>query len=64
MNAKEVGSNMIRSLILDETAASMAEYALLLALVAVASIGALTVLRTQIVGVFDRVGTAIDGTIP
>jgi len=55
---------MIRSLIHDETAASMAEYALLLALVAVACIGALTVLRNQIVGVFDRVGTAIDGTVP
>jgi Flp pilus assembly pilin Flp len=55
---------MIRHFIFDETAASMAEYALLLALVAVASIGALTVLRNQIVGVFDRVGTALSGTIP
>ena len=42
----------------------MAEYALLLALIAVATIGALQVLQGQIVGVFDRVGTAMNAALP
>ena len=36
----------------DETGASMAEYAMLLALIAVATIGAVQALRDQIVSVF------------
>ena len=36
----------------DETGASMAEYAMLLALIAVATIGAVQALRDQIVAVF------------
>jgi Flp pilus assembly pilin Flp len=44
---------MIRALIHDETGASMAEYAMLLALIAVATIGAVQALRTQIVAVFN-----------
>jgi Flp pilus assembly pilin Flp len=42
----------------------MAEYALLLALIAVATIGALQVLQGQIVGVFDRAGTAMNAALP
>ena len=37
----------------DEQGASMAEYAMLLALIAVATIGAVTALRDQIVAVFN-----------
>ena len=42
-----------RELMLDETGASMAEYAMLLALIAVATIGAVQALRNQIVTVFN-----------
>jgi Flp pilus assembly pilin Flp len=42
-----------RELFLDETGASMAEYAMLLALIAVATIGAVQALRNQIVAVFN-----------
>lgn len=56
--------NVFTQLFTDEQGASMAEYALLLALIAVATIGALQVLQGQIVGVFDRVGTAINDALP
>ena len=52
------------NLLKDEQGASMAEYALLLALIAVATIGALQVLQGQIVGVFERAGDAIDTALP
>jgi len=45
---------LTRELIHDETGASMAEYAMLLALIAVATIGAVQALRTQIVSVFNK----------
>jgi pilus assembly protein Flp/PilA len=45
---------MIRTLLNDEQGASMAEYAMLLALIAVATITAVQALRTQIVAVFNR----------
>ncbi len=48
----------------DEQGASMAEYALLLALIAVAAIGVLQVLGGQITGVFQRAGDAIDEALP
>jgi Flp pilus assembly pilin Flp len=54
----------LKRLVFEEDAASMAEYALLLALIAVATIGALQVLQGQIVGVFDRAGTALSGALP
>ncbi len=44
---------MIKNFINDEQGASMAEYAMLLALIAVATIGAVTALRNQIVAVFQ-----------
>jgi len=54
----------IKTLLKDEQAASMAEYALLLALIAVAAIGVLQVLGGQITGVFERAGDAIDEALP
>jgi Flp pilus assembly pilin Flp len=54
----------LKNLLKDEQGASMAEYALLLALIAVATIGALQVLSGQIVGVFERAGDAIDTALP
>ena len=44
---------MIRTLLKDEQGASMAEYAMLLALIAVATIAAVQALRDQIVSVFN-----------
>jgi len=55
---------VLKQLLNDEQGASMAEYALLLALIAVATIGALQVLQGQIVGVFDRAGTAMNAALP
>lgn len=55
---------LIKNLYNDEQAASMAEYALLLALIAVAAIGVLQVLGGQITGVFQRAGDAIDEALP
>ena len=55
---------VLTQLLNDEQGASMAEYALLLALIAVATIGALQVLQGQIVGVFDRAGTAMNAALP
>ena len=43
-----------RALLKDETGASMAEYAMLLALIAVATIGAVQALRNQIISVFNK----------
>lgn len=43
----------VNALLVDEQGASMAEYAMLLALIAVATIGAVTALRNQIVAIFN-----------
>jgi Flp pilus assembly pilin Flp len=45
--------NLVNQFVCDEQGASMAEYAMLLALIAVATIGAVTALRDQIVAVFN-----------
>jgi Flp pilus assembly pilin Flp len=55
---------IIKNLCNDEQGASMAEYALLLALIAVAAIGVLQVLGGQIRGVFEFSGDAIDEALP
>lgn len=55
---------MISRLIVEEQAASMAEYALLLALVSVAVIGALQILQGSIVDVFTQASTDIESAIP
>jgi Flp pilus assembly pilin Flp len=54
----------LESFLKDEQGATMAEYALLLALIAVATIGALQILHGQIVGVFQASGDAIDAALP
>jgi len=51
--------NVIKVLLSDEQGASMAEYAMLLALIAVATIGAVTALRDQIIGVFNASASAL-----
>ena len=55
---------ILKTFLNDEQGASMAEYALLLALIAVAAIGVLQVLGGQITGVFERAGDAIDEALP
>jgi Flp pilus assembly pilin Flp len=52
-------TTMIHELLNDERGASMAEYALLLALIAVACIAAISSLRDSVIGVFDRASTAL-----
>lgn len=49
----------IRSFLKDESGATAIEYGLIAALVAVAIIGALTTLGTEISATFDEVGTAV-----
>jgi Flp pilus assembly pilin Flp len=56
---KEATTKMVRELIHDETGASMAEYAMLLALIAVATIGAVQALRNQIISVFNTSASTI-----
>jgi pilus assembly protein Flp/PilA len=51
----------IKAFFKDETGASMVEYALLVALIAVALIGAVTVLSGKISGTFDKAGTQLGG---
>ena len=48
----------------DESGATMIEYGLIAALVAVAAIVALESLGTSITGIFTTVGTKIDGVKP
>lgn len=54
----------IRSFLQDESGATMIEYGLIAALVAVAAIVALESLGTSITGIFTAVGTKIDGVKP
>ena len=48
----------------EESAQGMAEYALLAALIAVAAIGALTLLGNNITDVFNAVGTELSNVTP
>ena len=52
--------NMIVNFLKDEEGASMAEYALLVGLIAVALIGAITAFRGSIIGTFTRVTNALN----
>lgn len=52
----------MRELIRDEQGAALAEYAMLLALIAVATIGAIGTLRTAIVDVFNSAASALTTT--
>ncbi len=51
--------NLLKALWNDEQGASMAEYALLMALIAVATIGAITALRDQIITIFNDATTTL-----
>lgn len=50
----------MRSLWNDEHAVSMPEYAMLMGIIAVASIGAITIMRGQFVAVFSATGDGIE----
>ncbi len=54
----------LRSFLSDESGATMIEYGLIAALVAVAAIVALESLGTSITGIFTAVGTKVDGVKP
>jgi pilus assembly protein Flp/PilA len=54
----------LRTFARDESGATMIEYGLIAALVAVAAIVALESLGTSIKGIFTSVGTKIDGVKP
>jgi Flp pilus assembly pilin Flp len=52
---------IVRDLVRDEAGASLAEYAMLLALIAVATIGAIQALRDQIVATFNHSASTLSG---
>jgi pilus assembly protein Flp/PilA len=54
----------VSNLITDEAGASLAEYALLLALIAVAAIGALQIVGSSIENVFASASKELDAAIP
>lgn len=56
--------SIARALFSDERAASMPEYALLIALIAVTAIATITLLGDRIIGVFDWTGEALDMQVP
>ena len=53
--------NIARELIRDEAGASLTEYAMLLALIAVATLGAISALRDQIVVTFNDSASTLSG---
>jgi len=57
-------TKILKSLAADEQAASMTEYALLLALIAVATIGALQLLGGGITDVFTRTSDELATAVP
>lgn len=62
---KEVAKMTLwRRLWLDEQGQGMAEYGLIIALVALVVIGALTLLGTQLKGVFENIGNELSSTVP
>ena len=57
-------TKIFKSLAADEQAASMTEYALLLALIAVATIGALQILGVSIDNAFTSTSDELEAAIP
>ena len=55
---------LIKTFLNDEQGASMAEYALLLALIAVTAIGALQLMGGSISSIFEYSGDALDEAAP
>jgi Flp pilus assembly pilin Flp len=53
---------MIKRFWADERAVSMPEYAMIMAIIALASAGAITLMRGQLVAVFRATGEPIAGT--
>ncbi|MBS3873875.1 MAG: Flp family type IVb pilin [Firmicutes bacterium] len=51
--------NLLNKLLRDESGQGMVEYGLILALIAVALIAGMTVLREQIAGIFTRITEAL-----
>jgi len=54
--------SMIKRFWADERAVSMPEYAMIMAIIALASAGAITLMRGQLVAVFRATGEPIAGT--
>lgn len=52
----------LRRFLRDEQAASIVEYGLVIGLVSITAIGALTVLRSKIAAIFNRISTALSST--
>jgi len=57
-------TKVFSKLLSDESAASMTEYALLLALISVAAIGALQILGADITSVYTSVSDELEGVTP
>ena len=53
--------SLVSRFVKEEDGASLVEYGLLVALIAVACIAAMTLLGTKISALFGRVGTKLDG---
>ena len=58
-NCEVYDMHVLKALWADEEGVVMAEYALLMALVAVAAVGAITVLRDQIIRIFNDTTTTL-----
>jgi Flp pilus assembly pilin Flp len=54
--------NFLRKLFKNEKGAAVTEYALLIALIAIAVIAAIILLREQLIRVFGLIATALEGT--
>ena len=55
---------IFRNLIHEEKGQGLAEYGLILALVALAVVGALTALGGGLNSIFDRINTQLNGAVP
>ena len=55
---------ILRHLLADEQASAMNEYALMLALIAVATLISITALRDSIIGTFDSTSGAVADDVP
>lgn len=53
--------NKLKGLIVEEQGQGMTEYGLVLGLIAVAAVGALALLREEIITMFDNVVTLVQG---
>lgn len=56
--------SIIKRLLTEEEGQGLAEYGLILALVALATVGALTALGGGLNSIFGRINTQLDGAVP